>query len=143
VLSRHAAVAVTAAVAILLLAMACTRSTAGPGRTVTVGTDRVPAARLTDASAGLCQAKAAAATDPTASRAAFYDRAHDAVHTVARALEPVDRNLAAQLLEAKEKVESEVDARPPAPVVDDLARLSDVYRAGLGRLAIAAPPCDK
>jgi len=132
-----------AAALVLLLTVACAKSSTGPAKAATVGSDRVPVARLMDASAGLCQAKAAAATDPPASRAAFYDRAHDAVHTVARELEPVDRNLAAQLLEGKEKVESELDARPPAPVVEDLGRLSDVYRAGLGRLAITAPPCEK
>ena len=48
------------------------------------------------ASAGLCAAKAAAASDPEKARATFYDRSHSALHTVARGLEPVDRALAAQ-----------------------------------------------
>jgi hypothetical protein len=75
-------------------------------------------------------------------RALFFDRSHEALHTVARALEPVDRAQAATLLEAKQKVESELTT-PPATLRDDLLRLADVYRTGLGRLAISAPPCEK
>lgn len=123
-----------------MLAAAC-GGTSAANRTITVGGDRVTPARLVDASAGLCQAKAVAATDPEAARATFYDRSHTALHTVARGLEPVDRALAAQLLEAKGKVEAELEAIPPNPSPADLGALDDVYRAGLGRLAISAPPC--
>lgn len=143
---RRAATAT--ATALLVLAVGCGGGSTGgasPGAagpsTITVGTDRVPVAGLVGASAGLCQARDASTSNPAEARAAFYDRAHDAIHTVARALEPVDRAMAAQLLEAKEKVEAELDAKPPAPVRDDLGRLADAYRAGLGRLAIAVPPC--
>lgn len=125
---------------VLVLAAACGRTPAAD-RTITVGGDKVTPARLVDASAGLCEAKVAAATDPEAARATFYDRSHSALHTVARGLEPVDRGLAAQLLEAKGKVEAELEAIPPAPSPADLAALDDVYRAGLWRLAITAPPC--
>jgi hypothetical protein len=57
-------------------------------------------------------------------------------------LDGVDRDQEAQLLEAKERVESTLD--PPGPnLATDLRRLADVYRAALGRLAITAPPCAK
>ena len=57
------------------------------------------------------------------------------------ALEDVDRAQAGALLQAKEKVESELAAPPPA-LPDDLRRLAAAYRDGLGRLAIEAPSCD-
>jgi len=102
----------------------------------------VTVAALVDAEAGLCAAARSAAADPTAARAAFFDRAHDAVHTVARALQDLDRAQAADLLEAKEKVESGFAIRPPT-LPADVTRLAEVYRSGLGRLAISVPPCEK
>jgi hypothetical protein len=122
-------------VAIAVLAAGCADDA---DDTVTVGGERVTVARLVDAHAGLCEA----ATSPASARALFFDRSHEALHTVARGLEDVDRGQAAALLQAKEKVESELDSRPPS-LPDDLRRLADVYRASLGRLAIEAPPCDK
>ena len=106
--------------------------------TVTVGGERVTVTRLVDAHAGLCEA----AGSPATARALFFDRSHEALHTVARGVEEVDRAQAGALLQAKEKVESELDSRP-ANLPDDLRRLADVYRTSLGRLAIEAPPCDK
>ena len=121
----------------LVLAVACGGdSGAGNDRTITVAGQPVAVARLVDAHAGLCQA----AAQPDAARRLFFDRSHEALHTVARALEDVDRAQAAELLQAKEKVESELD-RPPPNLPDDLRRLAAVYRDGLGRLAITAPPC--
>lgn len=94
--------------------------------------------RLIDAHAALCRA----AVNQGEARALFFDRAHDALHEVARRVEDVDRGQAARLLESKERVESDLNAgRPPLP--DDLLNLAEVYRASLGRLAITAPPCDK
>ena len=118
-----------------LLAVSCSDTSA---KTVTVGGEKVTVARLVDAHAGLCEA----AASPATARALFFDRSHEALHTVARGVEDVDRAQAGALLQAKEKVESELDSRP-ASLSDDLRRLADVYRAALGRLAIEAPPCDK
>ena len=114
---------------------ACSHSHAG--RTITVAGQPVAVAGLVDSHAGLCQA----AADPSMARELFYDRSHQALHTVARALEDVARAQAAALLEAMQKVAAEIDARPPG-LHDDLLRLADVARAGLGRLAIAVPPCE-
>lgn len=123
--------------ALLGLAPGCGESADGDGDTLTVGGDRVAVATLVDAHAGLCEA----AAQPGEARALFFDRSHEPLHTVARALEDLDRAQAAQLLEAKERVESELGARQADR--DRLLRLADVYRASLGRLAITAPPCDK
>ena len=126
------------AVALLLMATACGADSKEAPETITVAGQPVAVAPLVDAHAGLCQA----ADQPDAARRLFFDRSHEALHTVARALEDVDRAQAGELLQAKEKVESALAAPPPS-LPDDLRRLADVYRAGLGRLAIAAPPCDK
>lgn len=131
------------AAVVLVLAAACGASK-GAERTIDVGGEKVAVAPLTDAAAGLCQARRQAATDAVAARASFYDRAHEPLHTVARALEPIDRAQAAAVLEAKEKVEADLAAPPSdAALAADLGRLADAYRAGLGRLAISVPPCDK
>jgi hypothetical protein len=122
----------------LVLLTACVDSGDSEAKTITVAGQPVAVAPLVDAHAGLCQA----AAQPDAARRLFFDRSHEALHTVARALEDVDRARAGELLQAKEKVESELAAPPPS-LPDDLYRLADVYRAGLGRLAITAPPCDK
>jgi hypothetical protein len=137
VLSRALATAATAG---LLLAAGCSGFPDGAQRTITVGGDRVTVAHLRNASAGLCEAKAAAASDPTAARADFYNQSHDALHTVARALETVDRGLAADLLVSMQKVEADLESRPPT-LAAELGQLADVYRSGLGRLAITATPC--
>ena len=126
-----------AAVIALAILAACGGGDA-KGKTITVGGQRVPVASLVDAHAALCQAAAA----PDAARRLFFDRAHEQLHTVARALEDLDRAQAAQLLQAKERVESEL-SEPPPTLPDDLRRLAGVYRDGLGRLAITVPPCDK
>jgi hypothetical protein len=124
-------------VALLLLAAGCGGSEEEASKTITVEGQPVAVAPLVDAHAGLCEA----AKTPAQARALFFDRSHDALHTVARALDDVDRALAGQLLQAKETVESELGAsRPGRP--EDLLRLADVYRAALGRLAITVAPCD-
>jgi hypothetical protein len=107
-------------------------------KTITVAGEPVAVASLVDAHAALCQGAAA----PDAARRLFFDRAHEPLHAAGRALEEVDRAQAAQLLVAKEKVESEL-SNPPPTLPDDLRRLAGVYRDGLGRLAITVPPCDK
>ncbi len=104
---------------------------------VACGEDRPTDPRV-DAHRALCEA----AARPDQARQLFFDRSHDALHTVARDLEAVDRAQAAELLQAKERVESGLGSPGPA-LPDDLSRLANVYRASLGRLAIEAPPCEK
>ena len=117
-----------------LLTTACASSV----DSVTVGGERIAVAPLVDGHRALCQA----AARPDNARALFFDRSHEALHAVARAMEDVDRAQAGELLQAKEKVESGL-VEPPATLPDDLRRLAGVYRTALGRLAIEAKPCDK
>jgi hypothetical protein len=77
-----------------------------------------------------------------AARTTFYDRSHEPLHTIARALEPVDRPLAGRLFEAKEAVEADLSSPSRAPTLSrDLDRLLEVTRASLHRLSVDAPSC--
>jgi hypothetical protein len=103
----------------------------------------VPAAPLREAAAGLCTARQQARTDVNTARTTFYDRSHDALHTLAGALAPVDRDLAARLLESKQRVEAGLRGAGSASgeLVADLGTLAEVTRRGLDRVSIAVPPC--
>ena len=124
--------------ALAILAASCNGSDDTSADSIAVGGERVAVAPLVDAHAALCEA----AIRPDSARRLFFDSAHEPLHTVARAVEDVDRAQAAELLQAKERVESEL-AAAPVSLPDDLLRLAQVYRASLGRLAIESPPCDK
>ena len=126
-----------AILALVVVAGACGDGESEDG-TITVAGQPVAVAPLVDAHAALCEGAAA----PDAARRLFFDRAHENLHTVARALEDVDRAQAARLLQAKERVESELPDQPPT-LPEDLRQLAGVYRDSLGRLAITAPACDK
>ena len=92
--------------------------------------------------AGLCVARAEARRTPTRVRTTFFDRSHDTLHRLARALENVDRALTARLLEAKNVIEADVAFDPPsASLAADLDRLITATRAGLRRLDEPAPGC--
>jgi hypothetical protein len=133
---------------------ACTGGRAAPGSpsssdtttgaTIVVAGAPVPAARLTDALENLCQARTEAPDRPQAAEARFFDRSHETLHLIARALEDVDRPLAGRLLEAKQKVEADFSGLASGDrVADDIGRLVEVTRAGLDRLAVPVPPCAK
>jgi hypothetical protein len=114
------------------------------GPTIVVAGDPVPVVRLTDAVAQLCLAAEEAPDRPRAAEARFFDRSHETLHVLARALEDADRPLAARLLEAKQKVESDFSGLASGDrVAEDLAGLVEVGGAGLDRLAVPAPPCAK
>jgi hypothetical protein len=114
------------------------------GPTVVVAGDPVPVARMTDALENLCTAREEAPDRPRAAEARFFDRSHETLHVIARALEDVDRPLAGRLLEAKQKVEADFSGLASGDrVADDLGRLVEVTRAGLDRLAVPLPACAK
>ncbi|MEA2932986.1 MAG: hypothetical protein QOI56_1771 [Actinomycetota bacterium] len=115
-----------------------------PGSTIVVAGEPVAVAQVTDALANLCTARQEAPDRPQAAEARFFDRSHTTLHLVARALEDVDRSLAARLLEAKQKVESDFSGLATGDrVADDLGALIEVTRAALDRLAVPVPPCAK
>ena len=114
--------------------------------TITVGGESVPVSSLVDGFAGLCDASGSAARrDFPRAKVVFTDRAHTPLHTVARALEDVDRRAAARLLEAKQRVEADLDGsgtNTPG-LADDMAALVAATRAGLDRLGIDTQECQQ
>ena len=91
---------------------------------------------------GLCAARASVGADVKSARSTFYDRSHDPLHSIARDLQPVDRPLAARLLEAKEAVESGLRPDPAPPSLGpDLDHLVEVTGQALARLSLPVPRC--
>lgn len=132
------AVARAVALAALVAAVAaCGGESPDPGGPV------AGAERFREAAAGLCAAAAAAGEgDLEEARATFYDRAHDALHEIARAAEAADRTTVARLLERKQQVESGLDGAGPAPgLARDLGALAGVTGDVLADLSITVEPC--
>ncbi|MGI9021773.1 MAG: hypothetical protein ACR2HV_00800 [Acidimicrobiales bacterium] len=138
--------------------------TASPGSTASSpATTAPPMPAVLDLLPGLCTARDRAASDVNSARVTFYAQSHDPLHTIARDLEPIDRALAARLLEAKQAVEADLNtvpaesntvpadantvpadatAVPTAPtLVADLDFLIVVTAQSLERLSIAGEQC--
>ncbi|MBI2238486.1 MAG: hypothetical protein HYU54_08190 [Actinobacteria bacterium] len=96
----------------------------------------------TTAVRGLCDMRNRYADDLERANGPFYDAAHETLHAIAAAAEEKDRVAAAKLLEAKEKVESELrfDVLPDV-FPDDVGKLIDATRAALDVLGIDVPAC--
>lgn len=92
-----------------------------------------------DAVLGVCDAIAALPDDPDGAEAAFLDRAHQAIHLVAAAVQPLDPATAGELLVAKQAVEADLALGPPA--LDHLETLLAADRAAVRRLGLVAPEC--
>lgn len=86
-----------------------------------------PEAARRQAHHGVCQAQAEAEAGRTSAAAlAFVDRAHQPLHGLAAATAELDRALAAELLEQKNRVEQDLDGPLDRLAVDlaDLATLT-------------------
>ena len=130
------------AAVVLALALLAACGGSGSERTVRAGDEDVPAARLEAAATALCTARDEAQTDVKRANTTFYDRSHDALHTLARALDPVDRVAAARLLEDKERVETDLRRGAPGPeLAASLDRLAGSARAGLAALSVPVRAC--
>ncbi|MFN2504823.1 MAG: hypothetical protein ABR540_11480 [Acidimicrobiales bacterium] len=115
---------------------------ATPSPTIAVGGEAVAVERLRDAAAALCTARDQARADVKQARDTFYDRSHDDLHTISRALDAVDRAQSARLLEDKQRVESDLERNAPGSELSaDLDRLAGVTRSGLATLSVTVPPC--
>lgn len=132
-----------AIVLVVLAAAACgtgSNSATSGGRSAA---RRTPAS-FTGVVAGLCDAQRQATSDAAASRATFFDRAHERLHEIARRLEDVDRTQAGAVLVTMQRAEADMapggDTTKLAP---DLGALVDATRAGVHRLGFTAPACPK
>ncbi len=113
-----------------------------PEPTLRTGDGSVPVSLLQGAAAGLCTARAQAGADVKAAATTFYDRSHDALHDLARALDASDRAASARVLEGKQRVESALERGAPGPdVAAELGSLAEVTRQALARLGVDAAPC--
>lgn len=127
--------------------MACGDGSDNPppgNRSITVGGEVVAVDALVKSLESLCDAsRSAASRDFAGAKIAFSDRAHDPLHTVARALEDVDRAAAARLLEAKQRVEADFDGSGTTTpgLAADLTALIAATHTGLDRLGIETQEC--
>jgi hypothetical protein len=139
---RRACLLGVGAVAVLVLVACGGENSATPPATSAPPTTAPEPAAYAVAFGGLCGTRGSAGTDMRLARTTFYDRSHDPLHSLAGDLEPVDRVLAARLLEAKEAVESGLRAdRPPPSLGPDLDRLIEVTGQALARLSLPVPRC--
>lgn len=98
----------------------------------------VTSAEARETIAALCELQDT--TDPTRAEALFLDRVHEGLHAIAAAVQEVDRAAAGRLLEAKERVESEVGSVPES-FSSDARELTGATREGLRRVGLPAPAC--
>lgn len=90
---------------------------------------------------GLC-ASIAEAGDPAAAERAFFDRSHDALHEIAAAASEADREAAAALLTAKNRVEADFrDAPTRQELEGHLQTLIAATVDALTALGVNAPGC--
>jgi hypothetical protein len=88
----------------------------------------------------LCDARAAGA--PARARRIFFDRVHTPLHELAAEVGASDRDVAADLLEAKNEVEAAFDdAHLPTSLSDGLDALSLASADALRSLALEVPRC--
>jgi hypothetical protein len=72
----------------------------------------------------------------------FLDRAHIPLHAIAQAISDEDRAQEAELLEAKNRVETDITSRAEGErLAEDLRALAEETRASLRVLSISAPTC--
>jgi ribosomal protein S18 acetylase RimI-like enzyme len=89
---------------------------------------------------GLCELRTA--TDRDEAEATFLDRSHATLHVIAAATEERDRGVAADLLEAKQRVEADLaGADLPPDFTGDVGALIEATRAALDAIGLEAPAC--
>lgn len=89
---------------------------------------------------GLCDLRTA--TDGVEAEATFLDRSHETLHVIAAATVVRDRSAAADLLEAKQKVEADLAfAELPPDFATDVGALIEATRAALEGVGLEVPAC--
>jgi len=89
---------------------------------------------------GLCALEST--TDRAEAEATFLDRSHETLHVIAAATEGQDRAAAADLLEAKQRVEADLaGADLPPDFAADVWALIQATHAALEGIGLDAPAC--
>ena len=96
---------------------------------------------LTVAFSALCSSRAMVDDDLDAARDVFFTRAHATLHVMASELSNTDRPLAAELLEAKNRVEQELTGVGPQTAADALDHLLSISKQALISLGMSSPSC--
>ena len=91
---------------------------------------------------GLCRSRALAADDLPRARDVFFAEAHSDLHRLADETAAKDRDLAAQLLEAKNGTEADLGGASPEAAAASLEQLLRVSRQALISLGAPPKPCD-
>lgn len=125
---RQAAIALSAA-AVAVAAVVATRN------------DSEPAGRFEPLHSALCRVLASTEQgDLEAARTQFVDVAHASLHELAARLEQHQRSVAAQLLEAKGRVESGFSAATTIDMATAVATLADRTRTAIAATGDRRPP---
>lgn len=96
---------------------------------------------LTAAFSALCTSRALVDDDLDAARDVFFSRAHATLHVMASELSNTDRSLAAELLEAKNRVEQELTGVGPQTAAAALDHLLSISKQALISLGMSSPSC--
>jgi hypothetical protein len=127
--------------AVSFVAGACSGAASSPP-SVKVAGEPVPAGQLSAVAIAVCRAAGEAAGDPVRAGQTFLGEAHDGIHLIARGLEEVDRQAAANVLVTKQAVEADIAGHAEGPrLATDLERLAAATRSGLDRLGLPVPAC--
>lgn len=92
--------------------------------------------------AAVCDAQQPA-DSPDEARRVFNSQAHGPLHDLARDAVEADRTVAAQLHEAKYRVESALAEDESRQIQERLESLTDITRSSLALLGQQAPPRDR
>lgn len=135
------------AIALIVVTLAACGSKGGGGGSPTPSGPSgalgvVTLADATSAVRGLCTMKTMPTSNPDAANGIFYDTVHEELHVIAAATQVKDRAAAGGLLQAKEKMESDLLGHPlPSSYPADAKTLEQATRAALASIGLSVPAC--
>ena len=116
----------------------------GPSPTIVVDGMTLEVSRLTEAVAGLCQARREAATDAQAAKDTFSRRSEYGVDMTTRILQGSHRFLAGSMAKAVERLRADLAGEQGTKLLyDDLGQLVELTREGLARFGIVTRACQE
>lgn len=132
---------VAAVVAATFLLSSCGEANQPPQEATATNTQPAENKELASAVESLCLARDEAQANPEEARTTFLDRAHGPLHLLAERVQEVDRTLAAEVLESKQKVERDLNTKDAGSLPGDLDRLTTAAGKALEKLDMQTPKC--